>query len=285
MSPVDETRLLETAMRAARAGGQLALARLGAPGYQKWKGPRDLVTGAVLDIQERIVEVIRQDFPDHHCLAEEGQALQEQDADPLWIIDPVDGSLNFFQGIPSFSICVGYREAGIYRVGVVYDPCRDELFHAVFGRGAYLNDRRIHAALYAEGQDVVNVDGAMIGTDWPGSVGERKVALLLARILGNEALHLWVLGSPALGLCYVATGRLHAYYHLQLNLWDVAAAAVILGEAGGLLADITGGSWLHSEGGYLGTSSDLVHDAMLEIIKPILRHQGVFPASLAGVHG
>lgn len=285
MSSIDETRLLETAVRAARAGGQLALTRLGAPGYQKWKGPRDLVAGAALDVQECILEVIRQDFPDHYCLTEEGKAPQEPDADPLWIIDPVDGSLNFFQGIPLFSICVGYREGGIYRVGVVYDPCRDELFHAVLRRGAYLNDRLIRVSPYSEGEHAVAVDGAWVGTDWPGGVGERKTALQLARVLANEALHLSVLGSPALGLCYVAAGRLHAYYHLRLNLWDVAAAAVIVEEAGGFLTDITGGSWLHTDGAYLAANSDLVHLAMLEIIKPILRHQSIVPASLTKAHG
>ncbi|HEX9922784.1 MAG TPA: inositol monophosphatase family protein, partial [Anaerolineae bacterium] len=88
----DETHLLDTAIRAARVGGELALSRLGKPGYQKWKGPRELVCGAVLEIQAAIVDVIRQEFPDHALLVEESDEPQDEQADPLWIIDPLDGT-------------------------------------------------------------------------------------------------------------------------------------------------------------------------------------------------
>lgn len=261
--------LLQTAMRAARAGGELALARREDPGYQKWKGPRDLQAGAVLDIQQRIVDVIRADLPDAKFLVEESDEPQDEPAERLWIIDPIDGSLNFFQGFPLFAVCVGYRVEGRYQVGVVYDPCNNELFHATFGQGAYLNDSPIIVEKFSEGQEAYQ--RALVGTDWPGSIEDRKTALYISRILGNEVTQLWTLGCPALGLCYVAAGRLHAYYYysLQLKLWDLAAASVILQEAGGVLTDIMGGSWLFAEGGYLATNG-VIHGAMLRTIKPLL---------------
>lgn len=260
----NETHLLETAIRAARAGGQVALSRLGNPGYQKWKGPRDLFAEAVLDIQASIVRVIRQEFPDHHFLVEESEARQDEQADPLWIIDPIDGSLNFFHGLPLFAICVGFRTGGRYRVGVVYDPCRDELFQAVLNDGAYLNGQPIWVEQFADGLDAFQA--AMVGTDLTGGQDEMKRAFQLTRIMATEVLNIRTLGSPALGLCYVAAGRLHAYYGLDhLKLWDIAAAAVILEEAGGVLTDIDGGPWFYAEEGYLATNG-AVHGTMLGVI-------------------
>ncbi len=275
----DDNRVLETAIQAARAGGQLALARLGDPGFQKWKGPRDLLAGAVLDIQARIVDVIRQAFPDHHFLVEESEASQagpersewDEQAEPLWIIDPLDGSLNFFYGLPLFTVSVGYRTDGAYRVGVVYDPCRDELFHAVSGGGAYLNAQRIGTAQFGDSHEAVR--SALVGTDWTGSDDEIKRAFQVGRFVAGQVRNLRMLGSPALGLCYVAAGRLHAYYGLDhLKLWDLAAAAVILQEAGGYLTDIDGEDWVYGGEGCLATNGR-IHPRLLAIISSVRKLQ------------
>jgi myo-inositol-1(or 4)-monophosphatase len=275
MSSEQTDRLLRAAIRAARAGGEMALARRDDPGYLRWKGPRDVQAGASLDIQKRIVEVIQSDFPDDRFLLEETSDEQHADSEPgsldraerLWIVDPICGSFNFNQRIPLFAVCVGCRAEGRDEVGVVYDPCNDELFRAAFGRGAYLNDRPIYVQQLSEGEDAYK--RALVGTDLPGNLEDRNRALFLNRVVGNEITQLWTLGSPALGLCYVAAGRLHAYFCLELELWDVAAASVVLQEAGGTLTDITGGPWLFSEGGQLATNG-VVHGAMLRAIKPAL---------------
>ena len=251
----------------------MALARRDDPGYLRWKGPRDLQAGASLDIQKRIVEVIQAEFPDDGFLLEE--TTDEQRApdgsndrvDRLWIIDPICGSFNFNQGIPLFAVCVGCRAGGRDEIGVVYDPCNDELFHAKYGGGAYLNDKPIFVDQLSEGEDAYK--RAMVGTDLPGSLEERKRALFVNRSLGNEITQLWILGSPALGMCYVAAGRLNAYFSLDLELWDVMAASVVLKEAGGTLTDITGGPWLFSEGGQVA-SNGVIHGGMLRGIKPAL---------------
>jgi myo-inositol-1(or 4)-monophosphatase len=269
---MDQERLLETAVRAAREGGQLALEGLGRPGNIKWKGSQDVVTASTLAVQERILEVIRREFPDpdHAILSEELDEAPDLDAELLWIIDPIDGSLNYMKGIPFFAIAIGFRQKGIYRMGVVYDPCRDELFHALYRRGAYLNGRRLVTQTYSEGLEAYQA--ATIATDWPAQVSERTANAMIIRLMAGEVVSLQILGSPALALCYIAAGRLDAYFHLQLQLWDVAAAAVVLQEGGGVLTDAEGSTWTYSEGGYLATNG-AIHGWMLHPMR-LVREQG-----------
>lgn len=257
---MEYSKVLETAMRAAREAGTLALTLSGNPGYQQWKDARDLVVGSVFPVQERIIEMIRSEFPSHAILAEESEEQPPADADPLWIVDPIDGTQNFSQGIPHFAISIAYRAEGIYRVGVVYDPNSDELFHAIQGRYARLNKDTITVRQVAEGEDAYNQ--AVIATDLPGGVDERLLNLRIATLLAGQCISLNVMGSPALALCYLAAGRLHGYFSLAPQLWDVAAASVILDESGGVLTDIRGGSWLHRTGGYIA-SNRVIHGWIL----------------------
>lgn len=263
---MDDARVLQVAVEAARAGGRVALERLGSPGYLRWKGFRDVEVGAALEVQQAIVERIRADFPEHPILAEEGLERPAEDADPLWIVDPVDGSLNYLHGLPVFAVSVAFRSEGLYRVGVVYDPCREELFQGVLGQGARLNGEPIYVHQVEEGLSAY--EHAMVGTDWPYGTQARVQSLQVAHLLCSSTLSLVTLGSPALGLCYVACGRLHAYYHLDLDLWDVAAAAVVLREAGATLTNAEGSSWLHANRGYLATNG-IVHGEVLRNIAAV----------------
>ena len=266
---MDEDRLLETAMRAARAGGQLALEYLDQPGTVNWKGVQDVVTTGTLAVQERIVEIIRQAFPDHAFLSEEMAESPDPDAEHLWIIDPIDGSLNYIKGIPFFAVAIAFRQGQTYRLGVVYDPCRDELFHALYRRGAYLNGRPLKTLAYSEGLEAYQA--ATIANDWPAQIDKRAANAMIVRLMAGEVISLQILGSPALALCYIAAGRLDAYFHLQLQLWDVAAAAVILQEGGGVLTDDYGDTWTYSAGGYLATNG-AIHGWMLHPIR-LVREQ------------
>jgi myo-inositol-1(or 4)-monophosphatase len=197
---------------------------------------------------------------------EEKDEPQDEQADPLWIIDPIDGSMNYNQGFPPFAVCIAYRAAGQLEVGVVYDPCHDELFSAVFKQGAYLNGEPIFVNKLSEGEDAFQ--HALVATDLPGGYEDRKAALYINRSLGSDVSHIWMLGTPALSICYVAAGRLHAYFAInELRIWDIAAASVILRESGGTFTDIMGGSTLFSEGGYLATNG-VIHGGMLRGIKP-----------------
>ncbi len=264
---MDDNRLMEIAVRAAREAGKLAVSRLGDPGYQKWKGAHNIQVGAALDVQQRIVEIIRAEFPDHAFLLEESDEQPPQDAPHLWIVDPIDGSLNFYQEIPFFAISIGFREEGRYELGVVYDPCRDELFQALRGQGAKLNGKTIIVNQISEGMEAF--ERSFIATDWPTDYARIKESLGIAAMVVAQTTQLSFLGSPALALCYIAAGRLHGYYHLQLNLWDFAAAHVILYEGGGILTDAEGGSWLFSDGGYIA-SNNIIHGKLLTNVKTVL---------------
>ena len=136
--------------------------------------------------------------------------------------------------------------------GVVYDPIRDETFAATLGAPATLNNRPITVLNTALGPEFW--EQAWVATDLPPSGPRREIALRIFGVFAREVLQQYVWGSPALALCYVAAGRIHAYWTLDAKPWDVAAACVILPSAGGLITDADGGSWLHSDGSYVAAN-------------------------------
>ena len=266
---IDLNRAREAAVRAARKGGEVARARLGDPGYLKWKGHRDVVSEATLEVQEAINSTLLAEFPGAAILAEEGpdDAALPVDAEHLWIVDPICGSLNFVQGIPYYAISIALRTAGNISVGVVYDPSNDELFQATTESPATLNGKRIGVQQFSEGSEAWSI--AMVGTDWPHSGQRREQARMIADLMLDQIGELSVMGSPALGLCNVAAGRLHAYWHLDLKIWDIAAASLILQRAGGILTDALGNTWLYSDGGYISTNA-VIHGWALQCIRAVL---------------
>ncbi len=268
---MDIRRALDVAGRAVRTGGQVARARLGQPGYLTWKGERDVVTEASLQVQEAIVSTILSEFPGTGVLAEEGpeDAQVPVDAEHLWIVDPICGSLNFAQGIPYFGLSVALRSEGAIRVGVVYDPCRDELFAASTETPASRNGEHIYVHHLLEGSEAWAA--AIVGTDWPRTGETRVQTRLVLDAMVDQVTECTLMGSPALGICNVAAGRLHAYWHLDLKIWDIAAAGLILQRAGGILTDARGNSWIHSGGGYIA-SNMVIHGWTLNCIQPVLQH-------------
>jgi myo-inositol-1(or 4)-monophosphatase len=272
METDESSRTLQVAIEAARRGGKIAAARLSSPGYLKWKGRRDVVSEAAFEIQEAIVSTIVADFPEDGIFAEEGPEDAELpvDAPRLWIVDPICGSLNFAHGIPYFAVSVALRSEGHISVGVVYDPCHDELFEATRQTPARLNGRKIVVRQILEGQEAWN--SAMVGTDWPRSGERRDQAKQILGLMESQIVECNLMGSPALGLCYVAAGRLHAYWHLDLRIWDIAAASLILERAGGILTSAEGTTWLYSDGGYIA-SNDVIHGWALTCVQGIRNAQ------------
>ncbi len=271
----------EIATRAAFRAGRLALARIGDPGYLTWKGLRDVTPGAALEVQNVIVEALQRECPGDAVLAEEGPEDEPLAvaAERLWIVDPICGSLNFIRGIPFFGISLALRVDGTLRVGVVYDPVRDEMFAARSGEPATLNGKAITVLAIAPGPEFW--EHATVGADLPHSGPRREEALRVLAAHSQEVLALNVLGSPALGLCYVAAGRLHAYWHLDARPWDVAAGAVILQQAGGLLTDADSGSWLHSDGGYVA-ANPTSHQWAMRAIKMVRERRRAASGTAAG---
>src|ERR1700730_18838435 len=227
--------------RAARAGGSIARERIGAPNQHfAWKRSRDPFVAQSLEVQDAVLATIRASFPDHAILAEEGPEDEPMPvgADPLWIVDPICGSLNYMHRDPAYAVSVGFLADGAWQVGVVYEPERDAMYTAIEGRGARLNDRSIVVDQFADGVEAFQ--RAAVGIDWPGDMQARKEMMTVVSTLVPVVLSVRTIGCPARVLCYVAAGRLHGYSALDLRPWDGAPAGVILQAAGGVLTNWSG---------------------------------------------
>lgn len=251
--------LLETAIEAARWAGQVLLTEFGKSQEIRSKGLRDIVTGADLAAQARAVEIIRSRYPDHDIWGEESGQVPDGASNYCWIVDPLDGTTNYSRGYPCFSVSIGMSHRGEIVLGVVYDPLRDQMFQAQRGQGAYLNNDRIHV------RAVERLIDAVVGLDWPRKQDLRcQMAQLVAEVAPRVGT-LRSTGSAALGLCCVAAGWIDTYFHLSLKPWDVAAASVIIQEAGGAISDIAGLPWQPDSENCLA-SNGLIHEVMLNLL-------------------
>ena len=263
---MDEAAALDLAKRIALNAGRLARARIDKPGYLKWKGHRDVVSEATLEVQQSIVSALEKECPGDAILSEEGPEDEPLDveAERLWIVDPICGSLNFAHGIPFFAVSIALRVNGQLRLGVVHDPMREETYAARVGEQAMLNDRAISVRTVALGPEFW--EQAVVAADLPHSGPQRRLALRAFDLVSDEVLAQNIMGSPALGICYVTAGRLHAYWTFDAKPWDVAAACVILAQAGGMVTDADGGSWLYSDGSYVA-ANPVTHQWALKSLK------------------
>ncbi len=256
---VEEERLLETAIAAARAAGAILRERFARPHEVTTKGLRNFVTEADVLAQDAIVAVIRARYPDHQIYTEEsGQVLG---SDPLhrWFVDPLDGTTNYARGIPYFSVSIAIECEGELQVGVIYDPLGERLFQAQAGEGAYLNDARL--AVSERGRLI----DALLDLGWARSQAARLECLRAAAILGPLLGSARTMGSAALGLAAVAAGWEEIFFHAELSPWDMAAGALLVCEAGGTVTTIAGGAWDVWAGGILA-SNGLLHAEVLRLL-------------------
>lgn len=180
------------------------------------------------ETQELIVRELNKAFPDVAVLGEEGSS-GATDAKARWIIDPIDGTVNYYYGIPIFCVCIALELEEELVMGCVYDPMQDECFSALKGGPAHCNGREIRVSSRSNMAEAVIFAGHG-SHDQSGETGLRRFAYLSARVRKMR-----ILGSAALSLCYIAAGRFDAYIESSINLWDFAAARVILEAAGGVL--------------------------------------------------
>ena len=235
--------ILSIAIKAARrAGSVINRATLdGAILDVRSKNTNDFVTQVDKGAEEAAIGVIRAAYPDHAILAEEsGENLGGSRADYRWIIDPLDGTTNFIHGFPQYCVSIGIEHRGALAHAVVYDPGKNELFTASKGRGAFLNDRRLRVTRCHKLAD------ALVGTGFPFKELSRVDPYLRQlRTVMSSCAGVRRAGSAALDLAYVAAGRLDAFWEMGLSPWDMAAGALLIQEAGGLVGDLKG------EQGYL----------------------------------
>jgi myo-inositol-1(or 4)-monophosphatase len=227
-------------MSAAAAAATIVRARHRSPGPVKLKGHRDIVTEVDIAAQAAAQAVIAARFPQHAILGEESAPDEQPVArpgEPLWVIDPIDGTTNFARGFPAFAVSIGVTVDGAPVAGVIVDPLRDETFYAAQGQGAY---RRTGAGepVRMRVTAVHELSAAMGGLDWARDPDlRREVVDKLAR-LAPACRTVRAIGSAALGIAYVAAGWLDVYYHLSLAPWDAVAAVALVREAGGRVTDL-----------------------------------------------
>ncbi len=211
---------------AASEAGKILKKYYGKPVETQVKGKRNLVTEADLLSERKILEIINTEFPSHGILSEEAGASGEG-AEYTWIIDPLDGTNNFYFGIPVFCVNIALVRRGEVVLGVTYDPMRNETFYSVKGKGAHLNGKKIRVSA------VKTLDKASAGVDLGYDVERSKDLLDMATGLWPKLHCLRLTGSSALGLAYVACGRFSLYFHKYLYPWDVASGLLLIREAGG----------------------------------------------------
>ncbi|MBK8163041.1 MAG: inositol-1-monophosphatase [Gammaproteobacteria bacterium] len=226
------------------------------------KGRNDYVSEVDRLAEEEIVRVIRKAYPEHGILAEEGGKRSGNDY--LWIIDPLDGTTNYLHGFPQFAVSIALSNRGKVEQGCVYDPLREELFTASRGSGAFLNDRRMRVSA------AKTLEGTLLGTGFPFKQQQYLDAYLeMFKVLHRESAGIRRAGSAALDLAYVAAGRLDGFWEIGLNPWDMAAGALLIQEAGGMVSDFRGGD-AYQESGNVVAGNPKVFQAMLQAIAPCL---------------
>lgn len=240
--------MLNTAIKAARRAGtiinraSLELDRL----QIARKGPRDYVTEVDRAAEEAIIDVLRTAYPDHAFLGEEfgqqgGDTPEGELAANEWVIDPLDGTTNFIHGFPTYAVSIALRQFGQVTQAVIYDPARNEMFTASRGGGAFLNDRRMRVSSQLKYHD------ALLGARWPGSIGPDEASQARFVELARGCAGVRRTGSSVLDLAYVAAGRMDGFCGLGLKQWDMAAASLMVLEAGGLIGDLQGEqTWMES---------------------------------------
>ncbi len=262
MSSAAIPRYLAVAVEAAQRAGRLQARSIGAPTTVETKRSSiDLVT----DIDRRCERIIRtlitRSFPSHGLYGEEHGRANPNAADQ-WIIDPLDGTMNFVHGAPWFAVSIGLMREGRLLLGVIYDPMRDELFTAAVGKGAALNGRRIHVSRTR------SLSASLLSTGFSSQFQKDPARYLRwFEALQMHSHGVRRIGSTAVSLAYVACGRLDGFYERELCPWDIAAGIVLVQEAGGRITDFRGRSIERLEHGEVLASNGSIHRQMEALLK------------------
>lgn len=251
---------LETAVRAARAAGEIIRRDFGRPAGVHFKARMNPVTETDLAAERAIVATIRGAFPSHDILTEESEQAARR-SEYLWVTDPMDGTTNFTHAYPCVCASVGLMRGEEILAGAVYDPIHDELFTAAKGEGAFLNGSPLRVS------SVPSLEGCLLCTGFPYRLVENpgdtfrifeRISLLVQGVRRD--------GSAALDICYVAAGRFDGFWERELKPWDTAAGALILREAGGRATDFSGSEFDPFMKEIAATNS-LVHREMLGVLR------------------
>jgi len=253
------------AVTAAKQAGHLLISNFGnlQPAQIETKTKFDFVTWIDKESESRIIDIIQHSFPEHTIYAEETR--RDEHGEYRWIIDPLDGTTNYIHDVPVFSVSIALEHKRNILLGVVYDPNRQELFYAERGKGAFLNDHPIHVS------SISHMDKALLATGYPFRVKhlideyQQSFKQLFLKSSGIRRA-----GSAAIDLCYIACGRYDGFWELDLKPWDLAAAFVILQEAGGTMTDFSGGNAVLSTGNTIASNGHL-HSVLLNAVRDVFK--------------
>lgn len=254
----------------ARKAGTLILSRMGEQVLAEEKSSSfDVVTQVDKDSEQLIREGILSEYPDHEILGEEDTFIAQKLLEDvlaavkkdtyMWIVDPLDGTNNFVQGIAGFTVSIALSYNGEILLGVVYDPCSDEMFYAVKNEGAYLNGKQIHVS------DKAGLHTSVIATGFPSQMDARLAVYNGLGKLIQRCRTIRSLGSAARHLAYVGAGRLDGFWENGLKTWDVAAGVLIVQEAGGQVSDTSGNPYSLNTLHIVSTNGQ-VHESLLDCL-------------------
>lgn len=249
---------LDVARDIAREAGRLLLAEFHRPRTIEYKTEVDIVTAADRKSEEVIVERLHTLFPTHAIVAEEG-SRREGESEYCWYVDPLDGTTNFAHGYPVFCVSLALVRGEEILVGVVYDPMREEMFHAVEGDGAWLNQRPIRVSA------APRLSESLVTTGFPTRKRHKHPNITYFQRFTMLTHGVRRDGSAALDLCYVACGRFDGFWELNLNPWDTAAGTLLVREAGGQVSDFQGRPF-RPDGDEILATNRLIHAEMQQVL-------------------
>jgi len=241
-SEIEVQQYFELAKSCALEAGAIIRDAWKKPTIVEYKAATDLVTETDKRIEETVIHNIRRRYPSHCFVAEEdisqGKSKEELSDAPTWIIDPLDGTINFVHRIPMVAVSIGFAVNKKVLLGIIYNPIQEEMFTAIRGKGAFLNGNPIQAS------NRENLKSALIATGCGAELPEEEEKVFLQRMKGIiDNCRSWRRqGSAALDMAFVASGRIDVYCEQGVHAWDIAAGVVIVEEAGGVAVDISGGT-------------------------------------------
>lgn len=260
---------LETAIDIAREAGALLSQHFNRGIAYDLKGEYDLVTEADRASEKLVVERLKNHFPTHSVLGEEG-GLRDNASEYCWYVDPLDGTTNFAHSYPAFNVTLGLERAGELIAGVIFDPVRQEMFAAELGGGAFLNGRRIHVS------KAPTLDVSLLATGFPSRKRHQSVNVHFFHQASMVTHGMRRSGSAAIDLAYVACGRLEGFWEFGLNPWDIAAGLLLIREAGGRTTDMHGGP-AELTGPHVAVSNSLIHDELLALFGDVFAGRYRYP--------
>ena len=224
------------------------------------KGPGDFVTSADKRTEKIIIDELQKANPNYCIISEEAGIINGSNTINKWIIDPIDGTMNFLNGIPQFAISIGYEENNEIKCGVIFNPITNEMFYAEKGSGAFLNNSRIRVS------NKKKIVDALLVTGGPNQASKIKDQIFSEYVkVSKNVLNVRKLGSAALDMAFVASGRFDGYWQRELNYWDIAAGVIILKEAGGFVNFFEDDKNFPLKKNILATNSN-IHEELRELI-------------------